>query len=122
MLALTADGQVYLLFTTHFIEAPFEFQLKILANSLVSFFGNKIAVNNGEIIDNSGSCAILAIIIGNIYNNFLENECYIANLGDSRAVLSMNKGKEVIGLTKDHKPNEQSEFKRIMQAGGKICQ
>jgi len=35
----------------------------------------------GKIIDKSGSCAIVALIV--------EDICYIANVGDSRAVISM---------------------------------
>ena len=47
--------------------------------------------------DKSGSCAVVALIV--------ENICYIANVGDSRCLISMNKGKDIRVLTTDHKPN-----------------
>ena len=34
-----------------------------------------------KLLDKSGSCALIALIIG--------NTCYVANVGDSRAVISM---------------------------------
>lgn len=40
----------------------------------------EMAQKDGKIVDKSGSCAIVILIIGNI--------CYTANVGDSRAVLS----------------------------------
>jgi len=64
--------------------------------------------------DRSGSCAILAVIIG--------KEVFIANLGDSRAVLSSNSGRTVTQITTDHKPSLKSESQRIIQAGGKLIQ
>lgn len=48
--------------------------------------------------------------------------CYIANLGDSRAIMSLNKGKDLKILTNDHKPSEQPEINRIIKAGGKVYQ
>ena len=41
---------------------------------------------NGQLtlIERSGSCAIVAMIVG--------ETCFVANVGDSRAVLSMNSG------------------------------
>ena len=52
----------------------------------------------GEIL-HDGSCATVALIV--------EDTCYIANVGDSRAVLSENNGAKTIELTRDHKPNDK---------------
>lgn len=68
----------------------------------------------GEIIDRSGSCAVTAMFVG-------EN-CYIANVGDSRAILASDSCTSVCALTKDHKPDEENETKRIREAGGQIYQ
>ena len=62
--------------------------------------------------DRSGSCALVVLIIG--------DKCYTANTGDSRAILSVNKGEKVVPLTVDHKPNDPNERDRIIQAGGQI--
>ena len=81
------------------------------------YFINNYALNKdnpNELYDKSGSCAIIALIIDNI--------CYIANVGDSRALISLNKGKDIRVLTTDHKPNEEHESKRIILNGGKIYQ
>ena len=55
--------------------------------------------------ERSGSCAIVAMIIGDI--------CYIANVGDSRAIMSVQKGKQVVELSRDHKPGDELEQERI---------
>ena len=65
-----------------------------------------------EIIDRSGSCAIVIIII--------EEMCYVANVGDSRAVLSGDGGTRVFALSRDHKPSDTHEKQRVIKAGGKI--
>ena len=65
-------------------------------------------------LDKSGSCSIISVIV--------KDKCYIANLGDSRAVLSSNKGTRVFPLSKDHKPFDQAEMARIIQAGGYVYQ
>ncbi len=62
--------------------------------------------------DFSGSCAIVILILNDI--------CYIANLGDSRALYSCNDGKKFFQLSRDHKPNDPIEKSRIYKAGGSI--
>ena len=43
-------------------------------------------------------------------------------MGDSRALLSEQYGKSLFILTKDHKPDEENEKKRIYANGGQIYQ
>jgi serine/threonine protein phosphatase PrpC len=74
-----------------------------------------IAMNKaGELVEKSGSCAIVCMII--------DNMCYISNVGDSRALMSINGGKSTLALSTDHKPNHEVETKRIIENGGKIYQ
>ena len=49
-------------------------------------------------IDKSGSCAVILLIVGEI--------CYVANIGDSRAVMGGKFGEKIYSLTRDHKPHE----------------
>ena len=82
-------------------------------------FQNKIPDNNS---DKSGSCALVLLII--------DDKIYIANCGDSRAILSMQKGEKIKLLNKIHKlPKkfeidqkncDMSEITRIKECGGKI--
>lgn len=48
----------------------------------------------------------------------VEEMCYVANVGDSRAVMSGEGGKRVFPLTRDHKPTDENERSRIVEAGG----
>jgi protein phosphatase PTC2/3 len=47
-------------------------------------------------LDRSGSCAIVII--------FVDDVCYTANVGDSRAIMSCAGGKYLASLSLDHKP------------------
>lgn len=48
-----------------------------------------------------------------------DKKIYVANTGDSRAVLSKNS--QAIDLSFDHKPNRKDEIRRIQMQGGKVC-
>ena len=74
----------------------------------------EIAVKDGKLVDSSGSCGLILLII--------DNKIYIANVGDSRCIISMNNGKIRKDVTRDHKPNYPYEKKRIISNGGKIYQ
>lgn len=65
-----------------------------------------------HLVERSGSCAVVLLIVGDI--------CYVANVGDSRAVMSLGGGRKVIALSRDHKPADTKEFKRIKDAGGQV--
>ncbi|XP_020106092.1 probable protein phosphatase 2C 52 isoform X3 [Ananas comosus] len=57
-----------------------------------------------------GSTASTAVLVG--------NHLYVANVGDSRAVISL--AGKAIPLSDDHKPNRSDERKRIENAGGVV--
>ena len=48
------------------------------------------------------------------------SKCYLANTGDSRAILSCDRGKNVLQISKDHKPNDPKEKARILESGGSL--
>ena len=50
----------------------------------------------------------------------IDDKVWIANTGDSRAVLSSNKGSIFSQITNDHKPSEEPERQRIYKAGGSV--
>jgi protein phosphatase 2C family protein 2/3 len=52
----------------------------------------------------------------------VNDDVYIINVGDSRAIASKNNGAIGLDLSKDHKPSDPVEFKRIESAGGHIYQ
>lgn len=56
-------------------------------------------------LDRSGSCGIIVMVVG--------DECYVANVGDSRAILSADSGKFVYDLSRDHKPTDPNEQRRV---------
>ncbi|KAL0033360.1 hypothetical protein WJX77_005531 [Trebouxia sp. C0004] len=56
----------------------------------------------------AGCTAVVAVLHG--------NDLYVANAGDSRAVLC--RGGQAFALSEDHKPGQEGERSRIMAAGG----
>ena len=77
-----------------------------------NFIENYALDKKKELKDKSGSCAVVILIV--------DNKIYIANVGDSRCLLSMENGKKYIEVTKDHKPNLPEEMERIVKYGGKV--
>lgn len=61
----------------------------------------KINKSKDMFIDRSGSCIIMALIVDDI--------CYVANVGDSRAILSTEGGKYAFNLSRDHRPTDVRE-------------
>ena len=63
-----------------------------------------------QVRDKSGSCAIVMLII--------DDDVWIANTGDSRAIMSSYNGQKFTSISNYHKPSEDAEKKRILKAGG----
>ena len=80
---------------------------KSLFNSVQKKF-NK----HSDIYDLSGTCVIAILII--------DINCYIINLGDSRAVIGAKQSTQKLAyqMSIDHKPNREDERKRIDSTGG----
>ena len=79
---------------------------------LEKYFLNLAISEENSLLDKSSSCALVLIIA--------DNMIYIANVGDSRAIMSNYHGKEIVSLTEDHKPNVIKERKRIKQNEGVV--
>ena len=98
--------------SNHFPNFPLkaiEYGFKNCENSYIKSIHNK---TRNQYYDYSGSCAIIVLII--------DDMCYIANLGDSRAIYSYDTGSKFYQLSRDQKPNDPKEKKRIYKAGGSI--
>ena len=65
-------------------------------------------------LDKSGSCVIAWLIV--------EDMWYVVNVGDSRAIMSSDGGNKIYVLSRDHRPTDEIEEKRIVENGGKIYQ
>ena len=87
-----------------------------IEKSLISSFekAENDFINNIGIKENdkSGSCALVTLLIDNIL--------YVANCGDSRAIISLNNGKKIKLLNNIHRPNNFNEKERIINNGGNI--
>ena len=62
--------------------------------------------------DMSGSTAIVCFVIG--------NKCILACCGDSKAIMSLDKGRKIKTLFKPHVPSNVAEKNRIVKAGGSV--
>lgn len=62
----------------------------------------KFMSQNLDIVrDKSGSCAIACLLT--------DTHCYVANVGDSRAIMSVKFGDHIVSLSNDHKPCDDNE-------------
>lgn len=59
----------------------------------------------GEILDESGASILLALTVA--------NTCYVASVGDSRALLTTRSGKSAFQLTRDHNLKDEIERNRL---------
>ena len=79
--------------------------------SFLEYAHNESDIESGN-VQRSGSCAIVVLIVGEI--------AYVANVGDSRAFMSIDSGTKIVPLSNDHKPESESETARIEANGGKV--
>ena len=93
---------------------PFDIKLCLIetAKKIEEEFFQAKCTDSLEDSDKSGSCALITILY--------DNKIYIANIGDSRAIISMNGGTKVRQLTIDHKPDNLKEFERAIKNGSKV--
>ena len=71
-----------------------------------------MAQNVNNVRDKSGSCAVVILMIG--------DDVYVANTGDSRAIMSTHQGSKFVSISNDHKPSEEPERIRILKGGGQV--
>ena len=77
-------------------------------------FAHNESQTEGGSVQRSGSCAIVVLIVGEV--------AYVANVGDSRAFMSIDQGSKIVPLSNDHKPESDDEKTRIESNGGKVYQ
>jgi serine/threonine protein phosphatase PrpC len=84
---------------------------KKYAYKVYDFLQNNLKEKHPRAVEYCGSTACAVI--------HSKNNCWVLNVGDSRAVMCNKKG-EAVQLSVDHKPNLPEEKERIEKLGGKI--
>ncbi|KAF6134775.1 hypothetical protein GIB67_002176 [Kingdonia uniflora] len=92
------------------MEDFYNVKMSKIDSQTVSMFGVFDGHGESNTYRDDGSTTVTAVMVGNYI--------YVANLGDSRAVIS--KAGQAIPLSEDHKPNRSDERKRIENAGGVV--
>jgi len=82
----------------------------------IAYFQTNNKVHEAEFNINSSGSTCVSLVSNN-------DKLYSANVGDSRAIIcSITSEGKIIGkpLTRDHKPSDPVEAKRIIESGGRI--
>ena len=101
----------YIFKSDFFPDNPIE-SIKIGFKNCEIGFLNTIQNGRNSYNDFSGSCAIIILII--------DTNVYCINLGDSRAIYSYDQGNKYYQISRDQKPNDPIEKKRIIKGGGSV--
>jgi hypothetical protein len=109
---LKANLHTYLFNSPYFPHNPIRAIKESFKKAEDTFLSMVYDAKNNKLKDKSGSCALVMLIINDILVSI--------NLGDSRALYSYDTGKYLFQITRDHKPNDDVEKKRIEGAGGKV--
>ena len=102
----------FLLNSKFFPAYPIQAIKEAFINAEIAFMEQAIDRNRNALVDKSGSCALVMLIINDIL--------YAINLGDCRALMSTDSGKNLYQITRDHKPNDELERRRIEKTGAKV--
>ena len=102
----------FLLESEYFPSNPLKAINQAFEKAELTFELSALDKENKKLLDKSGSCALSAL--------FIDEWCYMAYLGDSRAIYSYDGGNQLFQVTRDHKPDDLKERMRIEKAGGKI--
>ena len=102
----------FILNSKYFPVYPIQAIKEAFINAEKAFMQQAIDRNSNKLVDESGSCALVILII----NDML----YAINLGDSRALMSTDSGQNLYQITRDHKPNDDIEKRRIEKSGAKV--
>lgn len=80
-----------------------------------AFLRTNEELHNSEIDDSmSGTTAITALVVG--------NKLYVANVGDSRAVIALKDGNRIVAqdLSRDQTPFRKDEYERVKLSGARV--
>ena len=102
----------YLFNSSYFPRDPYKAIRESFKKAEDNFCAMAYDAKNNILLDKSGSCALVMLIINDIL--------FSINLGDSRALYSYDTGKYLYQITRDHKPNDEIEKQRIENAGGQV--
>ena len=102
----------YLLNSRYFPAYPIQAVKDAFINVEKAFMEQAIDRRRNALVDKSGSCALIMLIVNDLL--------YAINLGDCRALMSTNSGENLYQITRDHKPNDEIERRRIEKSGAKV--